>query len=66
VGKDESRSKSRKLPQGSDRCLQLDRVKEESLVITGHHTVVNVFHSLYTLPVSSAEVGLESTDPSFV
>ncbi len=46
-------SQSQKAVLSSDRSLQLDCVKVESLVIGDQHASVNTFLALYTPPVTS-------------
>ena len=50
-------SKSHKPWLSSDRRLQLAYVKEESLVIAGQHTAVNVFLSLVHTARQATKVG---------
>ena len=45
-GEGATRSESQKTGPSSDRSLQLDSVKSESLVISGQHTEVNTFPGL--------------------
>ncbi len=52
-GSDAARcSKSQKTVLSSDRSLQLDSVKLESLVIVDQHATVNTFPGPYTPPVT--------------
>ena len=48
-------SQSHKSVLSSDRSLQLDCVKLESLVIADQHAAVNTFPGLYTPPVTPRE-----------
>ncbi len=48
-------SQSQKAVLSSDRSLQLDPVKLESLVIADQHAAVNTFSGLYTPPVTPWE-----------
>ncbi len=48
-------SQSHKSVLSSDRSLQLDCVKLESLVIADQHAAVNTFPALYTPPVTPRE-----------
>ena len=48
-------SQSHKSVLSSDRSLQLDCVKLESLVIADQHAAVNTFRALYTPPVTPRE-----------
>ncbi len=50
-------SESQKAGLSSDRSLQLDYVKLESLVIVGQHTTVNVFLSLVHTARQATKVG---------
>ena len=50
-------SKSLKLALSSDRSLQLDCVKSESLVIAGQHTAVNSFPGLVHTARHTMEAG---------
>ena len=51
------RSKPQKQALSSDRSLQLDYVKSESLVIAGQHTAVNTFPGLVHTARHTTKVG---------